>query len=283
VRRFPIVTVDVFTPRALEGNPLAVITDARGLEDAEMQALARETNLSETTFVLPGDSAGVPRVRIFTVREELPFAGHPTLGTALVLRGIGQEEVTLELAVGRIPVRFSQRDGAAFGEMRQRDPEFGARHQAAAVAAGLGVPADALDPALPVQTVSTGTAFVIVPLRSRAALAAVRFDWARAEPWLHAAGAHLAYFVVREPGRLVARMPFYGGEDPATGSAAGCAAAWLALYGAAASDQETVIEQGDAIARPSRLYVRARCVEGSVTDVRVGGHGVIVMRGEINL
>ena len=130
MRTFPCVTIDVFTRQALAGNQLAVFTDARGLSDAEMQSLARETNLSETTFVFPRDQKieqehGVT-VRIFTVAEELPFAGHPTLGTAFVLRGAGREEkVELDLHIGKIPVRFSQKNGALFGEMTQRDPEFG--------------------------------------------------------------------------------------------------------------------------------------------------------------
>src|SRR5215471_10168693 len=135
-RRFQFVQMDVFTAVPLEGNQLAVLPDARGLSDAEMQSVAREMNLSETTFVLPGDTArererGV-RVRIFTPQEELPFAGHPTLGTAMVLRNGGgsggAEEIALDLNVGRIPVRFSVRDGLPFGVMTQRDPEFGQTH-----------------------------------------------------------------------------------------------------------------------------------------------------------
>ena len=145
MRTFPCVTIDVFTRQALAGNQLAVFTDARGLSDAEMQSLARETNLSETTFVFPRDQKteqeqGV-RVRIFTVGEELPFAGHPTLGTAFVLRGSGHtEKVELDLRIGKIPVRFSQKDGALFGEMTQRDPEFGnifSREQVANAAVAL--------------------------------------------------------------------------------------------------------------------------------------------------
>ncbi|MGZ7074164.1 MAG: PhzF family phenazine biosynthesis protein, partial [Candidatus Angelobacter sp.] len=159
-RRLPFVQVDVFTSVPLEGNQLAVFADGRSLTDAQMQALARETNLSETTFILPRDAAtererGV-RVRIFTTTEELPFAGHPTLGTAMVLRGgSGAEEVALDLNVGRIPVRFSTRDGLPFGIMTQRDPEFKQKHsrEEVAHAAGLAI-ADIADD-LPIQTVST--------------------------------------------------------------------------------------------------------------------------------
>src|SRR4249920_2080108 len=134
-RRLPFVQVDVFTSVPLEGNQLAVFADGRSLSDAEMQALAREMNLSETTFIFPCDPAsererGV-RVRIFTVDEELPFAGHPTLGTAFALRnGNAASEVVLELNVGKVPVRFEQSPGQPiFGEMKQVDPVFGVVHE----------------------------------------------------------------------------------------------------------------------------------------------------------
>src|ERR1700726_2933182 len=134
LRRFPFVQVDVFTSRPFEGNSLAVFLDGRGLSDDEMQALAREMNLSETTFILPREAAiererGV-RVRIFTVQEELPFAGHPTLGTAFQLRGsAGAGEITVELNVGRVPVRFEEKPGQpVFGEMTQVEPEFSLIH-----------------------------------------------------------------------------------------------------------------------------------------------------------
>src|SRR5437763_11344130 len=145
---------DVFPPRPLEGNSLAVFSDGRGLTDAEMQSLAREMNLSETTFILPRDAAterekGI-RVRIFTVQEELPFAGHPTLGTAFALRGSsGASEIALELNVGRVPLCFE--DGAGkppFGEMTQVDPTFGAIHELSAVARACGLPLEAFDSSL---------------------------------------------------------------------------------------------------------------------------------------
>src|SRR5450755_3028043 len=152
-RTFSMVQVDVFTDRALTGNSLAVFLDGRGLSTEQMQAIAREMNLSETTFILPGDEAaererGV-RVRIFTVQEELPFAGHPTLGTAFVLRGQSggvpaTNEVRLHLNAGTIPVRFTDETGRpAFGEMTQNDPQFGAIHDAETVARLTGLtPAD---------------------------------------------------------------------------------------------------------------------------------------------
>jgi trans-2,3-dihydro-3-hydroxyanthranilate isomerase len=290
-RRFPFVQVDVFAARALEGNALAVFTDARGLSDAELQAIARETNLSETTFVLPDPAAppGAPvRVRIFTVGEEVPFAGHPTLGTAAVLRGAtGAREVVLALAVGEIPVAFEDRAEGLFGEMRQRDPVFGDVHPRAEVARALGLDEGALDPALPVETVSTGLPFAIVPFRSLAALRELRADWSRVERWLAGTDARFLYLVCRETedpaARLHARMIFYGGEDPATGSAAGCCTAWMVRHGLLAPGERALIEQGIEARRPSRIFVRAGREGERVADVRVGGYVVEVARGELGL
>ena len=167
--KLAMVQVDVFTDRALEGNSLAVFLDGRGLSTDDMQALAREMNLSETTFILPGDptaerDSGV-RVRIFTVQEELPFAGHPTLGTAFVLRGqSGAPEVRLALNVGTVPVRFEERPGrSVFGEMTQKNPEFGNIHDREAIARLLVLDVSDFDSTLPIQTVSTGVPFTIAP------------------------------------------------------------------------------------------------------------------------
>src|SRR5262249_23714509 len=203
-RKFPLVQVDVFTSVPLQGNQLAVITDAHGLTDSEMQSLAKETNLSETTFVFPRDAAtererGV-QVRIFTVNEELPFAGHPTLGTAMVLRNAGShgskdaEELALDLKVGRIPVRFSQRDGMSFGVMTQRDPEFGHIHARDAVARVTGVPLSEIADDVPIQTVSTGNAVVMVPLRSLAALQNLAPAWSNQNEYLRTTDAKFFYF-----------------------------------------------------------------------------------------
>jgi len=293
IRRFAFVQLDVFSARPLEGNPLAVFTDGRGLASAEMLALAREMNLSETTFVLPRDTAteaerGV-RVRIFSVEEELPFAGHPTLGTAMALRGSGgAAEVALDLGVGRVPVRFEERPGQpVFGEMTQIDPVLGAVHDAAAVAAALGVEAAELDPALPIQTVSTGLPYVIVPFRSLAALQRLRFDLARADAWLAGSGGRHFFLVARQTvdpaARLHARMIFGGGEDPATGSASGCAAAWMVANGVARPEERVLIEQGLEARRPSQLFVRASRTGDRIHGVRVGGHAVEVLRGEVAL
>jgi trans-2,3-dihydro-3-hydroxyanthranilate isomerase len=290
-RQFGFVKVDVFSSRALKGNQLAVFTDARGLRDPEMQALAREMNLAETTFVLPRPPAveskrGI-KVRIFTVQEELEFAGHPTLGTAFVLRRGRQPEVALDLKVGRIPVRFEQLDGDLFGEMQQRDPVMGSFHNKARVAQAAGLSPDAIDPDLPIQTVSTGLSFAIVPLRNLAIMRELSPSWKAMAEYVEPTDAKFLYFVTPETvdrkARLHARMIFYNGEDPATGSAAGCCAAWMVAHGVARPDERVLIEQGIEIRRPSRLFVRASRSGDQIANVRVGGNVVKVMRGEVFL
>ena len=292
-RRLRMVQVDVFSPNPLQGNPLAVFLDGGGLKDEQMQALAREMNLSETTFILPRRATiekehGV-RVRIFTVQEELPFAGHPTLGTAFVLRGSTRtSEVVLDLKVGRVPVRFEDREGEpAFAEMTQMDPRFGAIHEREAVARSCGLPMDVLDASLPIQTISTGVAYTIVPLCSLQAARTLRIDQAGAEEYLAKTEGKFFYFVTRETldreARLHARMIFFNGEDPATGSAAGCAAAWMVTYGIAQADERVLIEQGTEIGRPSKIFVRASKQDNRLINVRVAGNVVEVMRGEVSL
>lgn len=285
-----MVQVDVFTDRALSGNALAVCLDGRGLTTEQMQDLARETNLSETTFILPGDQKaeqqGAIRVRIFTVAEELPFAGHPTLGTAFVLRGAtGASEIKLELNVGTVPVRFEDRPGqAAFGEMAQPDPKFIVEHDREAVANAIGLPVTDLDPELPVETVSTGLPFTVTPIRALAVLQTLRIDPARTSEYLAQGGGRFFYFVCKETvdpaARIHARMLFYGGEDPATGSAAGCATAWMVAHGVAQPEERVLIEQGIEMKRPSRIFGRASKSDNRVVNVRVGGNAVEVMRGE---
>lgn len=294
-----MVQVDVFTDRALTGNALAVFLDGCGLSTEQMQALAREMNLSETTFILPGDAAaekdrGV-RVRIFTVREELPFAGHPTLGTAFVLRGqagpmSGAEEIRLDLNVGTVPVRFTEEPSQpVFGEMTQKDPEFGAIHKVENVARVTGLSAGDFDDSVPIQTVSTGIPYTIAALRSLKTLQNLRLDLKGALEYLERSGGRFFYFVCRETvdpkARLHARMLFYGGEDPATGSAAGCCAAWMVAHGVARSDERVLIEQGLEVHRPSSIFVRATKQDdgqdNQVVNVRVGGNCVEVFRGEV--
>ena len=292
-KKLAMVQVDVFTDRALEGNSLAVFLDGRGLSTELMQSIAREMNLSETTFILPGEAAkerehGV-RVRIFAVQEELPFAGHPTLGTAFVLRGqTGAAEVRLALNVGTLPVRFEERAGEpVFGEMTQKDPEFGITHDRAEIARVLGVDLADFDANLPIQTVSTGVPFTIAAIAKLSKLQNLHIDINRALEYLEKRGSKFFYFVCRETAdrkaRLHARMFFYNGEDPATGSAAGCCAAWAVAHGVAASDERILIEQGVEMHRRSNIFVRATKQDNQIINVRVGGNCVEVLRGELSV
>jgi trans-2,3-dihydro-3-hydroxyanthranilate isomerase len=291
LRRLPFTQFDVFTSRALEGNPLAVFPDGRSLSDDEMQAIAKEMNLSETTYILPRDAAteqerGI-RVRIFTVQEELPFAGHPTLGTAFALHGkSGAAEIKLELNVGTIPVTFEEKPGQpAFGEMRQNDPVFGQIHDVKKVAEATGIPLDDIATDLPIQTVSTGVPFTILPLRGLKQIQRLQINQSRASN-LTASDGKFFFCVCRETvdptARLHARMLFYNGEDPATGSASGCAAAWMVQHGVAKSDERVLIEQGIEMNRPSKIFVRASRSNDRVVNVRVGGNVVEVLRGELS-
>jgi trans-2,3-dihydro-3-hydroxyanthranilate isomerase len=306
-RTYEFVQLDVFTRMPLTGNPLAVFTDARGLSDGEMQALAREMNLSETTFILPRERATEARagkqVRIFTVAEELPFAGHPTLGTALYLyslrsdRGLKTtDEIVLDLKAGRIPVRFAadsdntgrdRVDGQVFGEMRQRDPKFGTTLSREEVACVIGIAVDEISSEWPIQAVSTGLTFTIVPFRNQQTLSDVKFTYAQASEFLKSSGANFFYFLCpeRREGRLEARarMFFYGGEDPATGSAAGSAASWMVQHEVANSDEQVLIRQGIECRRPSEMYVRATREGEHITNVRVGGYAVEILRGTVVL
>jgi trans-2,3-dihydro-3-hydroxyanthranilate isomerase len=291
-RKFQFAQFDVFTSKALEGNSLAVFGDGRGLSDAEMQAIAREMNLSETTFIFPRDEAtekerGV-RVRIYTVQEELPFAGHPTLGTAFALRGSsGANEIRLDLNVGTVPVTFEERSGEpVFGEMQQKDPSFGTVHDRDKISQVTGIPLEDIDPSLPIQTVSTGLPFTILPLRNLEAARRLAINQARTSAYLSTSGGKFLYCVTRETvdptARLHARMLFYNGEDPATGSASGCAAAWMVQHGVAQPDERVLIEQGIEMKRPSRIFVRASRRNDRVVNVRVGGNVVEVLRGELS-
>jgi len=292
LRRFPFAQFDVFSSRPFEGNSLAVFPDGRGLSDQQMQALAREMNLSETTFILPRDRAiererGV-RVRIFTVQEELPFGGHPTLGTAFQIRvSSGASEVALQLNVGHVPVRFEERPAQpVFGEMTQVEPKFGMVHDRETVVRATSLRDGDIDPSLPIQTVSTGVAFTVVPIRGLEVIRRLQINLTSAGEYLQkAGGGKFFYFVSRETvdpaARLHARMLFYNGEDPATGSAAGCAAAWMVANDVAKSDERVLIEQGIEMQRPSQIFVCASRVDNRVVNVRVGGNAVEVLRREV--
>jgi trans-2,3-dihydro-3-hydroxyanthranilate isomerase len=302
VRSLDYVVMDAFSDAALAGNPLAVVMNTIGLDTERMQAIAREFNLSETTFVERRPAAveqeeGV-RVRIFTTREELPFAGHPTLGTAGMLKIFSPDTVRdgtvhLALNVGRIPVRFDGQvngSGAVFGEMTQRDPEFGAELDPAAVAHLIGLTVDDLDPSAPPRVVSTGTAFAIVLLRTMEALARLKVNHDEAASFLGEKGARWFYVLSPDPVQnengtkcYRARMQFYGGEDPATGSAAGCAIAYLVARGFVPSAERIHLRQGLEISRPSDLFLSARRDGAKITGIRVGGSTVLVAKGQFFL
>jgi trans-2,3-dihydro-3-hydroxyanthranilate isomerase len=295
--------LDVFAETPLEGNSLAVFADARGLSTDEMQALARETNLSETTFIVPRapeveHERGV-QVRIFLTTEEIPFAGHPTLGTASwlywnhpTLRGA--DEIILDLAVGPVPVRFQQsqpNECGVFATMKQNDPTFGEIQNSAedrkALAAALSVSPDDLDPELPAQVVSTGLSFCIVPLRSLEVASRLRILPHLSRPYLDRVGTRFFYCITRASAYSGAdwhaRMQFDRGEDPATGSASGCAISYLVRHGAVPGGRQIVIEQGIEILRPSRIYASAEIEDGMVRKVFVGGRTIPVACGRFFL
>jgi len=300
-RRLHFVQIDVFASERLQGNPLAVFTDASELSDAEMQNIAREVNFQETTFVLPR-SAAVEReqgikVRIFTPNEEVPFAGHPTLGTAMVLRNRlakssgtpPPSKIVLDLKAGKIPVTFTRDvDGQLFGEMRQLDPVFGRVHDRATVASLLGVKPTDISEAAPIQTVSTGLPFVIVLLSSLDVLKTLQPRQAEIQAYFAAEATSTDFFYVTRDTRdekvgLRARGLDSFGEDPATGSASGCTVSWLVRYGLQKSDGTLHIEQGAEMHRPSHIYARAEKHGDKITSVRVGGHAVEVAQGEYGL
>jgi trans-2,3-dihydro-3-hydroxyanthranilate isomerase len=302
-RIYDFAQVDVFAERPLEGNALAIFTDARGLSTDEMQALARETNLSETTFILPRDpeierERGI-QVRIFLITEEVPFAGHPTLGTASWLylnhpTFRGAEQITLDLGIGPIPVRFQTplpQEIGVFGTMRQNDPIFGevlsSRDDRAALADALSLSIDDLDPHLSAQVISTGMAFCIVPLRSLEVASRLRITSQNSRPVLDRVGAKFFHCITpandNSRAQWHARMQFDLGEDPATGSASGCTIAYLVRHGLVASGRQIVIEQGIEMLRPSRIHVSAAIENDVITKVFVGGRTIPVAMGRFFL
>jgi trans-2,3-dihydro-3-hydroxyanthranilate isomerase len=281
VRRFRYVVVDVFTDVPLAGNQLAVFTDARDLTGEEMQALAREMNFSESVFVLPPRAAGADvRIRIFTPGTELPFAGHPTLGTAFVLGGPLQSLVLrIETEAGVVPVEL-QRDGAAivFGWMEQPLPSWTPFERPAELFAALGVAGSGL----PVELYDLGPSYAFVELGSPEEVAALAPDIAALG---RATGAGASCFA-RDGARWKARVFFADlgvTEDPATGSAAGPLAVHLARHGRIAFDEEIEISQGAELGRPSTLYARAVGSPERIDRVFVGGSARLVARGEFTL
>ena len=273
----PYELCDVFTDRPLAGNALAVFTAADDIDGATMQALARETNLSESAFVLRSTTAAADaRIRIFTPTMELPFAGHPTLGTAFVLAARRQQEtINLETGRGLVSVRLSRGAGRAdFGWMTQPLPRIEPYREVAKLMAALGVAGSKL----PVELYDNGPHYVFVEVDTPDEIAALAPDMSR----LAALGS-TAFSVVARKGPGWKCRVFAPGEgiaeDPATGAAAGPLAVHLARHGRIAFGDEIVIEQGVEIGRPSTLHARARGSRDRLDSVEVGGHAVLVGQG----
>ncbi len=299
MRRFSYCTVDVFTTTRFGGGPLAVLPDARGLSTAEMQAITREFNYSETTFVLPPeDPSHTRRVRIFTPGSEVPFAGHPSLGTAHVLAAIGEipygtERVVLGEQVGPVPVTlqwadrfpsFAQLSVAKLPEVLPLGPA--PRELAAMLSLD---PDDVLTGALAPQAVSCGLPFTIIPLRNLEAVKRARFRTDLWERLLAGSEVHLVFVFgleAEDPTHQVHARMFAPGvsiaEDPACGS--GCAAlgGYLGMRDPSASGTlRWVVEQGYEMGRPSILHVECDKRDGAITAIRVGGSSVLVCQGEL--
>jgi trans-2,3-dihydro-3-hydroxyanthranilate isomerase len=295
VRRYRFIQADVFTEVIFGGNPVAVFPDAEGLSDDEMQKIAREMNLSETTFVLPPEAGGDARVRIFTPAQELPFAGHPSVGTAweLVRRGMvpAREPLTrvvLELGVGPTQVDVEVRDGRPLtGAAHQGPPSFCRPVPRDRTAAVLGLSAGDLDDELDPVPVGTGLTYTIVPLASQGALGRLRLDLRLLPDFEREHGEPYAFaFTGHDEPWVEARglFPLAGiAEDPATGSAAGPLAAYLVNVGLLARGERRVVLQGARIGRPSLLTVMVVGEPGGDDDVVVGGGVRPVLEGELNL
>jgi trans-2,3-dihydro-3-hydroxyanthranilate isomerase len=301
-RSYRYLHFDVFTGRRFGGNQLAVFLDGRGLSATDMQTIAKEMNFSESTFVLPADAAGVDvKVRIFTPREELPMAGHPTIGTAFALAACGvlrppQPRVVFGLGIGPTPVDLSwDQEEMAFAWMTQLTPTFGAPLGETGVAASaLKLPPEAVTATgLPVQVVSCGVPYVIIPLASRAAVDAAIVDTEACERLVRMAGAGpLALYLFTsestgsDPATVYTRM--FGAavgihEDPATGSAAGPLGCYLVAHAVIDPSNAATIRnlQGVRMGRPSVMHVAIASDGGTITRVRVGGEAVLAGEGTL--
>jgi trans-2,3-dihydro-3-hydroxyanthranilate isomerase len=292
---YPLYLLDVFAETKYAGNQLAVIGNAATLTAIEMQNIAREMNYSETTFILSDQQVnGGYNVRIFSIDEELPFAGHPTLGTAFVIQQflIGKkiEMVKLNLGVGQIPVSFSYHDGRPdILWMEQVAPLFGAKFEAAQVAAALNIDPAMIDSRFPIQEVSTGLPFIIVPLVSLDAVRASNVDRVGYLKLIDQAEAKSVFVFCPETyqpdNQINARMfdDYHGiAEDPATGSANGCLAAYLVKYRYLGTSKiDLRVEQGYEIGRPSLLMLKAAEQDDGQISVEVGGKVFMVATGEL--
>jgi len=301
--RYRFYTADVFTDRAFGGNPLAVLPTGQNLTDEQMLAVTREFNYSETVFVLPPDDPeNTRKLRIFTPGGEIPFAGHPTIGTAHILAAIGEialegdrTSIVFEEGVGRVPVTIQSESGTpVFAELTAaRLPEFDKGLPLIAdLARTLSLrPDDIHNDDLAPEIVSCGVPYLFVPVRDRDALGRAQVDRAQWNPTFAACSTSEIYLICQDPERLDsdlrARMfaPNVGiDEDPATGSAAAALAGYLGVrderqYGTL----KWVVEQGFEMGRPSILYVEADKRDGTIVEVRVGGTSVMIAEGTITI
>ncbi|MDL2716967.1 MAG: PhzF family phenazine biosynthesis protein [Acidobacteriota bacterium] len=300
------VTCDVFTNRPFTGNPLLVVPDARGLSAAEMQAVAREINYSESTFVLPSTNPACAYLqRTFVPVMEIPYAGHPTVGTAFVMAALGKlaagaadgvHPITIEVGFGPLRLELLKKDGRVSrvrmeqGKPAWREPVTGDDVKGQ-IAAALGVPFDALHPTLPPQAVGTGNTFLMVPLASVTAVSAALSDTRMLNLVEKELGVLGLFFFAFDGPRVRARMFAPGAgvpEDPATGSAAGPLGVYLALHGevpggVADGSGRFVIDQGVEMGRASELDVTVLVENGRPVGVRVEGSSVLMMRGEVDV
>ncbi|HSL53632.1 MAG TPA: PhzF family phenazine biosynthesis protein [Pyrinomonadaceae bacterium] len=307
---YNFLQLDVFTDRAFCGNPLAVFMNAEGIPDDQMGKIAREMNLSETVFVLNSDEdKALRRLRIFTPMREIPFAGHPIVGTwaALASNGIapvpdggnGWQRIFHEVGIGVLPVDIEFKDGQPVQVVMTQGKfqvisEIDDAHEQAEVARALGLAREDLDESLPIQVITTGLPCLAVPIRSLADLRDIRVDAALLTDIYKRRGGTGCHAFARETievGASRAHARFFAPadnipEDPATGSACGALGAYLIHHGALSLEPEDgrykfVIEQGDFINRPSRINLEVKGRAGNVEEVRVGGSAVLVARGEV--
>ena len=307
---YRFLQLDVFTDRAFCGNPLAVFPEAEGITDDQMMKIAREMNLSETVFVLKSESDEVlRRLRIFTPTREIPFAGHPIVGTWAALTGEGVvpipeggnglQRIFHEVGIGVLPVDIEFNDGKAVQVVMTQGTfeiihEIEDAQEQAEVARALGIAREDLDESLPIQVITTGLSCLAVPIRSLADLRDVRINASMlAEIYTRhgGTGCHAFTRETLEVGASRAHARFFAPadnipEDPATGSACGALGAYLVHHGGLSLKPENgrykfVIEQGDFIHRPSRINLDVKGQAGNVEEVKVGGSAVLVARGEV--
>jgi len=287
-------TLDVFTDQRFGGNPLAVVLDARGIDDATMQSIAREFNYSETTFVLPpSDPAHAARVRIFTPGGELPFAGHPTVGTAFALASLGRiaqdiRDLVFEEGIGPVPVSIERRGDGSVSRCTlttAQQPTFIEAIDRSEAAAMLGLAHDAVPS--PPEVWSCGVPFLVVPLAGIDELSTARLDLPRWRELLEHRCTQKVYPVARAGSNSLRVRMFAPGlgvpEDPATGSAAAALSGWLARHYGSDGPQHWQILQGEEIGRPSIIALDYDQRGGSAARVRVGGSAVMLAHGTLNV